>query len=606
MPDTPPIEKLQHQYQQRIDRFASRLGQLNSKMRWMALVRVLIAVSALATGYYYYTGHLASLLLISLPFIILFIGAVKVHQHFRKQYQYYDTLLKVNREEQQRAEGDHSMAGTGADFEDIQHPYSYDLDIFGEGSVFQLLNRTVTENGRQQLADWLESPANPETIKARQTAITELKEQINWRHEFRVTGRLHHANQATPPLQQPDADTLTFSKPLLILLYGLPALTILLLGLTIVGLSFVYPIGAVLLQWTVTGYYRKPLQRQHLRINRQHTRLSGYRLLFKLIETNKFESALLTKLQQQLKRSTAEVTASEALHSLSKIVRSYNIRYNQIVAFLMNGLLLWDLHCMRYFQRWEAQYQQHLPKWLNTLGTVDALVSLGGHYFNHPNHALPTLTKEQFQLKAEAAGHPLIPAEERVDNDFEIEGFGQFDIITGSNMAGKSTFLRTIGVNLVLAGAGAPVCARSFHCYPIQLQTSMRIKDSLNAGESTFYVELKRLNGILKALRSGQEVFVLLDEILKGTHSQDKLKGSIAFIEQLMQYPASGLIATHDMELTQLADQYPQHIRNYSFEVQIDNGQFSYDYKLKEGICQTRNATELMQQMGITVEGEGS
>jgi len=262
---------------------------------------------------------------------------------------------------------------------------------------------------------------------------------------------------------------------------------------------------------------------------------------------------------------------------------------------------MWDLQCILRLEKWKSAYRDQLPVWLEVLGTYDALSSLACFSYNNPGYIFPLFTDKDFSLTACKLGHPLIPALERITNDFKLDRGNSFMLITGSNMSGKSTFLRTCGINLVLGMAGAPVCAENFEFTPSKIYTSMRVTDSLLSRESTFYAELKKLKRIITAFREKENAFVLLDEILKGTNSRDKHFGSEMLIRQLIDYRAAGMIATHDLELGRLEKELKAKIKNYSFEVQIEDAQFIYDYKLKEGVAQTLNATELMRQMGISV-----
>lgn len=273
-----------------------------------------------------------------------------------------------------------------------------------------------------------------------------------------------------------------------------------------------------------------------------------------------------------------------------------------IMGVILNGFLLWDLQCILRLEQWKKANADLVPGWFGILGKFEALNSLANFKFNHPESVFPEIAGGNMILHAEFLGHPLIPTGENIRNSLKISRPGEFMLITGSNMAGKSTFLRTVGVNLVLAGAGAPVLAEQMTWNPLKLLTSMRVWDSLSNRESTFYVELKRLRMILEAIRSGGPVMVLLDEILTGTNSRDKHFGSEMFIRQLIREGASGLVATHDLELGKLEQEFPDKVLNYCFEVQIEKEEFRYDYKLRRGICKTLNATELMKKMGVSLD----
>jgi DNA mismatch repair ATPase MutS len=314
----------------------------------------------------------------------------------------------------------------------------------------------------------------------------------------------------------------------------------------------------------------------------------------------KFESARLLALQEKLRADGRSV--GQKLRSLARIVVDFDRRLNMIMGVVLNGLLMWDLQCILRLEKWKNNSARELPGWFAILGEFEALNSLAGFRFNVPESVFPIPDLEGPIIRAENLSHPLILPDENIPNDIWLDHFGQFMLITGSNMAGKSTFLRTVGVNLVLAAAGAPVMAREMQFIPIEIITSMRIRDSLSSRESTFYAELKRLRKIIDVHNQGHQALILLDEILKGTNSRDKHFGSEMFIRQLIELNSAGLIATHDLELSKLETEFPDHISNYCFEVQIDRQEFIYDYKLRKGVCQTMNATELMKKMGITIE----
>ena len=287
------------------------------------------------------------------------------------------------------------------------------------------------------------------------------------------------------------------------------------------------------------------------------------------------------------------------IQRLSYIIGQLNVRYNFFAIFL-NLFALWDLQWVYQLERWKAQHQGAMPKWFNALAEIEALSSLATLYYNNPEWTFPRLTEEDL-LVAEALGHPLIHRDQRVCNDLHMPTDAHIKLITGSNMAGKSTFLRTAGLNIVLAMAGAPVCARRLQLPFLRVYTSMRTQDALHESTSSFYAELKRLKFIIEAVERREKVYFLLDEILKGTNSRDRHTGSKALIQQLIQSGGGGLIATHDLELGQLEAQYDGAIENLCIEVQTRNGELIFDYKLKKGVSQSFNATQLMRKMGIKI-----
>ena len=271
-----------------------------------------------------------------------------------------------------------------------------------------------------------------------------------------------------------------------------------------------------------------------------------------------------------------------------------------MVGIFLNIFFLWDiLQCIR-LEVWKERYGQKLENWFKSLTEIDELCSFSGFAFAHPESVFPAFSSDEFRLSATNVKHPFLDYTGCVGNEINMLGLGQFRIITGANMAGKSTYLRTVGINLVLAMTGSPVLANSFVFSPVDVFTGIKTSDSLQAGESYFFAELKRLKEIIVQLEEGKTLFVILDEILRGTNSADKQKGSKALIRQLIQMKASGLIATHDLALAELADFFPENIKNQRFEVEIENNELKFDYLLKEGLSQNLNATFLMKKMGIT------
>ena len=311
------------------------------------------------------------------------------------------------------------------------------------------------------------------------------------------------------------------------------------------------------------------------------------------------ESPLLIALRKEFESNGKK--ASEVLNTLAKELDRLDLRNNLILYALLEGSLFWQLRQMLRIERWKQEHGTHLLQWLEALGKLDALCALGTFAFNHPGYAYPTITDKPFIFRAKDMGHPLMPQKQCIANDAEIPQHPYFLIITGANMAGKSTYLRTIGCNYLLACIGAPVCCSSLEIYPAHLMTSLRTSDSLANNESYFFAELKRLQQILERLKNGEEMFIILDEILKGTNSMDKQKGSLALVKQLLHLKTNGIIATHDILLGELKQHFPNEISNYRFEAGIQNDELTFSYKLKEGVAQNMNACFLMQKMGIDI-----
>jgi DNA mismatch repair ATPase MutS len=308
----------------------------------------------------------------------------------------------------------------------------------------------------------------------------------------------------------------------------------------------------------------------------------------------------------------SDVTASKRISRLSYIIGQLNVRYNAF-AILLNISALWDLQWVYQLEKWKKQEKDHLPGWFEALATFEALCSYANLNYNNPSWSFPDVGNKN-SVDAEALGHPLIHESERICNDINIPLNGHIKLVTGSNMAGKSTFLRTVGLNIILALSGAPVCAKRLSLPHLIVYTSMRTQDALHESTSSFYAELKRLKFIIEAVeeqagiaedsKEKQHVFFLLDEILKGTNSVDRHTGSKALIRQLIESKGSGIIATHDLELGKLEESYGGHVENLCIEVEIKDGKLYFDYKLKKGVSESFNATLLMQNMGIKISDQ--
>jgi len=315
------------------------------------------------------------------------------------------------------------------------------------------------------------------------------------------------------------------------------------------------------------------------------------------IENATFECDLLKKVQSNLYHQNKNV--SDDITRLRKLLDKLDLRYNLVISAPLNILLLWNLQQMLDLEKWKSEQQQNIEKWFTTLGHIEALSSFGILHFNEPDWAFPTIIPDYFFIEGKEIGHPLIAKNKRINNYIEIKHDGELMVVTGSNMAGKSTYLRSVGVNVILAMAGAPLCAKELKVSHVQIISSMRITDNLAESTSTFYAELKKLKTIIEKVNAGERVFILLDEILRGTNSLDRHTGSVALIKQLIKHHAAAIIATHDLELAKIKNDFPESIINYHFDVQVSNDELYFDYKLKPGVCKSLNASILMKKIGI-------
>ena len=361
-------------------------------------------------------------------------------------------------------------------------------------------------------------------------------------------------------------------------------------------LSMVFPLFLSSVQLAIVGFRYKEINDQHRQLDHFLRVFGQLHASIHCFFTPDWHSTRLRELHDDL--FGKEHDALSASRVLYKIQQGFDQRGNVLVMLIMNALYMKDLHLLVRVNRWKLRYVSSLPSWLKAISEVDALVSLANYAFNHTDFVFP-IPQSTCLLQGKSIGHPLIPRERLVTNDFQVSRVHEFYMITGANMAGKSTFLRSVGINLVLAHAGSVVSATEFYFQPMTLFSSMRTSDNLSKGASYFHAELLRLKRLIEIAQQEERTFVILDEILKGTNSVDKLNGSRDFLLRLLSLPISGLVATHDLELGKLASERPEHFMNNCFEITHTNDEIVYDYKLKPGISQNMNASILLRKMGL-------
>ncbi len=469
------------------------------------------------------------------------------------------------------------------------------------------MNRTTTISGKVKLAKSiavLEKDKNK--TEQKQQAIEELSANLEFRQKFSALGMFNdndkniiNDNVKSDIIKWLSSNNLFYKKTIWkILLYVIPVISIgLLIGSIIGTLSFNIFYLWGLVQLGVVGIYFKRINNEHQQLSQKHETLKVLQKLILHVEAETFSSKHLKGIIDKI--SFDKKPAGILLKKFNNNLRAFDSRLNMIVAVVFNMSVMWDIQVVYRLERIKEELKTAMPEWFEAIGEIDSLISLANFNFNNPSFVLPKVEKETFIFKAHNMGHPLISTEDRITNNFEITGFNKMIIVTGANMAGKSTFLRTVGVNIILASAGVKVCAEKFNYYPIDIFTSVRTNDSLQKNESYFYSELMRLKKIIDKLKTGAELFIILDEMLKGTNSHDKHKGSEALIEQVIKYNMSGLAATHDVELGVLKQKYPNNIDTKKFEVDIIENDIKFDYKLKDGVSQNLNATFLMKKYGI-------
>ena len=597
--------ELKKHYQGKLDNAQRESERIKKRILHISLLRVFIFIAgfvALCMGYDQGGIIICGILLVALiPFLLL----IKLHNRLYHQKDWHEASIRHYRAELASLINDYSAFDGGKEWIDASHPFSLDLDVFGEHSLFQCLNRTCTPFGKETLSRWLRQPLNNKVeIETRQQAIQELGRYNDFRETFRITGCLYKDDKTTMEdlkkwIEAPSVFLQKKSNQWIC--WAVPCINILLFTLGMFGVISMSWFGLVFCTFTIAS---SNLIRKITRIQESYNKtlkmLSTYAHLIELADKQSMKSTLLVSLKQRFESNGKK--APEVLGVLSKELDRLDLRNNLILYALLEGSMFWQLRQVLRIERWKQEYGTHLLQWLEALGKLDALCALGTFAFNHPEYTYPNLTDEPFVFQAKDMVHPLMPRQQCVVNDADIPQRPYFLIITGANMAGKSTYLRTIGCNYILACIGAPVCCSSLRIYPAHLMTSLRTSDSLANNESYFFAELKRLQQILERLKSGEEMFIILDEILKGTNSMDKQKGSFSLVKQLLRLKANGIIATHDLLLGELKQHFPNEISNYCFEADIQNDELTFSYKLREGIAQNMNACFLMQKMGISIE----
>jgi ABC-type multidrug transport system fused ATPase/permease subunit len=532
----------------------------------------------------------------------LFMYLLRLYSLHSEKKIFFANLALVNSNEALALAGDLHAFESGIGYADPHHDFSNDVDLFGPGSLFQFLNRTVTGYGRDLLASWLSDPyVFSGEMKPRQEAVHELAGNIRWRQEFMALGMrqpLEKSNISGLMNWLAERDFARSRYVCFLLIYVIPSVTLITLALASFGLvNFSFFIFIFLLNLLIVASGLKGTNRIHRSVSGMHGYLSSIHRLLGIFGRESFSSPLLEDIRRNI--SGNRISASAAIKQLSRIIQAFDSRLNLLMGFLLNGLLLWDYQNLKKLEKWKNSYRELLPAWLEMAGRIDAFASLANFAFNNPSFAFPDHPENGELFSAISLGHPLIEMSKRICNDYSIAGRGDICIITGANMSGKSTFLRTVAVNYILAMTGAPVCAERMRFTPMKLFTSMRTTDSLSDNESYFYAELRRLKKLKALIGDGEPVLFILDEILKGTNSADKSLGSKLFIARIVRLDGTGLIATHDTSLGELENEFPGKISNMCFEIEIDRDKINFDYKLSHGITRTMNASLLMKQMGI-------
>lgn len=586
-------------YKQQLALVAEKLATANKhagSVAWLRLVTILAFVAAV-----YYTISLDNNYLIALDVALL----VSVFAILRRQDRIKLSIKQLERHiailkgEEIALQGDISAFPAGNDYVDANHPFSFDLDIFGARSVYQLLNRTVTEQGADALAASLQQPyATAREIENRQELIKELATKPEYLHKFRVAGLLTNEEKgAAERIQQwLDFEDILFGKQFIrILTWVIPALSSLFLVLCFIS-GQLHPglVVMLVINGVAYGIYKKKIKVAHYLVSES----------LKLIQ--KTETLLAEIVQHEFQHPELVAIKNDALNTLAsiiklrKLVNLFDSRQNGMVGPLLNALFFFDIACIWKLEQWRKQYKESLVAAFANIANADKYNSYANYTFNNPANIYPTIDAQSSVIQATNLRHPLMKKDAAVGNDCTLGKDERIYLLTGANMTGKSTFIRTIGVNLILAHTGVPVAAESLTVPVVKIFTSIRITDSIQDDVSYFKAELERLQKLMQQVTNTDIPYlVLLDEPLRGTNTADKQSGTTSVIKKLAGCNVIGIVATHDTGLCIMAEQYPGKISNYHFESEINGNQLTFDYKLKPGGSTSSNATMLIKMMGI-------
>jgi DNA mismatch repair ATPase MutS len=579
--------------------YSQELSNINKKYNAISLLRLLCVVLFFGSLYFYIESNKIIFIFLTVLFFVGFIILMRRHSKLLFKRKLYAALREINENEISYLEKKTMPFENGLEFNDFHHPYAYDLDIFGEYSLFQNLNRTATFIGKKKLAEQLLTLAPNQQIIENQKAVKELSEKLDWRQYFLALAKVSQDSKASYEalMKWNKFQSVPLSKVAIVLFYLTP---LLFLGILVSYLSTFNPLllsylsYVFILNLVIMGSFYKRIQIEIANAEDIDKVISQYGLLLKKIEEESFHSQKLIDLQQKLKFKTSH--ASAHLKTVSGLFSNMDAIGNLLTASLFNGTLLFNLHVLTKLLSWKKIHAEALEDWLGVIGEFEVLSSLGNFAYNNTDFVYPSLNTE-FRINFSELSHPLLNSNIRVGNEVTFQP-QSFMILTGSNMSGKSTFLRSLGINMVLSGIGSVVCAKEANVHPLPVLVSMRLSDSLSDSESYFFAEIKRLKQIMDDLEENA-AFVLLDEILRGTNSDDKRNGTIEVVKKVIANKAIGAIATHDIEVCQTTKDYPDILTNKCFEVEIKNDDLHFDYKLRDGICQNKSATFLMKKMGV-------
>jgi len=607
-------------YQENIKKYTAKIARLKTVLNRISLLRLLIFVLSSIIIITLFSNNLITPVFIVTPVLILcFAFAVKLYNKNAYLRKHTAFLKGINESEILKGKCNLEEFDTGHQFINHNHPYTSDLDIFGQHSIFQLLNRTTTKSGMQLLSEWLSEPAPNKEIFNRQEAIKELSQKLDWRQDFQASG-MHFQNKKSDYKKLFDwveTPVVLFKYRQLYIALAITLSVLSLLGLYFSLVNLISPnryilyfsllIIVLLINYIILKKVKHIADSIVETSQENINTLRGYQTLINKIEGESFKSKKLAHLKSLLSKNN--YSAFKEINKLCKLLdfsqqRGINkikipIKGNPFYS-LLNSFLLLDIYLIIGTEKWKSKNKSSLKFWAEAVSEFEVINSLAGFCYSNPSYTFPEITEKNNYVQFESLEHPLINSDKRVCNNFHSEGHGDIVMITGSNMAGKSTFLRSVGINLVLALAGAPCCAKYGQVSNLKIYTSMRTQDNLKEGISSFYAELDRIEKMLKLIESSHNVFFLLDEMFKGTNSEDRHKGGYSLINQISRLKTSGIIATHDIELAKQSGN-KKLVTNHSFNSEIKDNSMIFSYELHPGICNDFNASALMEKSGIKI-----
>jgi MutS domain V/MutS domain III len=601
-------------YTQNLQERRDDAAALKNRERRVSVVRLLLIAAAIAVAFW----NLAVALVPLVAFIVL----VVVHERIIRARKRAESGAAFYERALGRMDGTWQGQGdAGSEFADDHHPYAGDFDLFGRASLFELISIAVTSGGRRRLAMWLKEPARDvREIASRQAAVLELRENVALREdlaiaEAEVTREIESAKldqwSAMPAVTwsawERIAAIVLPAATVVLFLLTLPALISRLIGLThpesvvrfgaIAGMPSWPTLITIVATLLLARRFYARVERVVIAVERAEPALALLAGVLERLERESFTSPRLAELHDRLRG--AEAPASQEIERLRKLVALLDARRNQFFApFAV--LLLWTPHVAMAIERWRMRSGSRVGDWIEAVGEIEALASLASFAFEHPAFVMPEVVDGAPVFDAVALGHPLIPDDRRVTNDIRLDHTLRLLVVSGSNMSGKSTMMRSVGIGAVLAMAGAPVCARSLRIAPTAVGASIRIADSLQENASRFYAEILRIRQVLEMSKEGPLLY-LLDEVLAGTNSHDRRIGAEAIVRGLVERGAAGLVSTHDLALAQIAESLSPRAANVHFEDHIEDGRVVFDYRMRPGVVTKSNALELMRSVGIEV-----